>query len=214
MFTGIVADIGSVASLTPLAAGTRINVRTSLNTGDFELGESIAINGVCLTVDRILEKGFEADVSPETLSRSNLGELGPGSKVNLERALRPVDRLGGHFVLGHVDATGRLTQRKREGGFETLSFSAPPEITRYLVEKGSVAIDGVSLTVAKLMGDTFTVAVIPHTLGRTSLGDKKPGSKVNLEADILGKYVEKLCSKQPAQQGLTMAALAENGFLR
>ncbi|PLX41683.1 MAG: riboflavin synthase [Deltaproteobacteria bacterium] len=214
MFTGIVADLGTLKSSTPSQGGMRMSFVTALDSSDFELGESIAVNGVCLTVDAIERGGFCADVSPETLAKSTLGALKPGDKVNLERALRPIDRLGGHFVLGHVDGVGRFSARGREGEFEVLSFTAPPEVVKYLVPKGSVSVEGISLTVASLKGDTFTVAVIPHTLQRTTLGGRQVGVKVNLEADILGKYVEKLLNKGERGGGLTMEALASGGFLR
>jgi riboflavin synthase len=214
LFTGIVADVGTLKASRRIAAGTRMTLATGLDVTDFALGESIAVNGVCLTVDEIGSSDFSADVSPESLRRSNLGDLRPGSRVNLERALRPVDRLGGHFVLGHVDAVGLLASKRSEGEFVVLAVSAPKAVSRYLVEKGSVAVDGVSLTVASLTGDGFTVAAIPHTLERTTLGDKRAGEKVNLEADVLGKYIEKLMKGERAQGGLTFETLAEGGFIR
>jgi len=214
VFTGIVADVGSLKASAPLGRGRRMIWTTALKSSDFELGESIAVNGVCLTVDAVEKDAFATDVSPETLARSTLGEIRPGDRVNLERALRPVDRLGGHFVLGHVDGVGRLAARRREGEFEVLTFAAPPEVARYLVAKGSVAVAGVSLTVASLTAEGFTVAVIPHTLGRTTLGSAATGTRVNLEADILGKYVEKLLGGREASGGLTLEALARNGFIR
>jgi riboflavin synthase len=188
-------------------------VDTALDTATFELGESVAVNGVCLTVAAVTSGVFDADVSPETLQRSNLGALTVGDRVNLERALRPVDRLGGHFVLGHVDGTGRVTERGRQGDFEELRFQAPEAVRRYLVEKGSVAVDGVSLTVARCEAEGFRVAVIPHTLERTTLAGCRPGDPVNLEADILGKYVEKLLNREQAGSGLSMDSLARSGFL-
>lgn len=214
LFTGIVADVGTLKASSHMASGTRMVFSTSLDAKDFQLGESIAVNGVCLTVDAAGSGDFSADVSPESLRRSNLGGLKPGEKVNLERALRPIDRLGGHFMLGHVDGVGVLAARRSEGDFLVLTFTAPREVGKYLVEKGSVAVDGVSLTVASLTGDGFTVAAIPHTLDRTTLGEKRPGGQVNLEADILGKYVEKLLKGERAGGGLTMEMLAEGGFLK
>lgn len=213
MFTGIVADVGRMVSAAASGQGSRIRWATALDTADFELGESIAVNGVCLTVDAFDKESFDTDVSPETLLRSNLGRVRPGDKVNLERALRPIDRLGGHFVLGHVDGVGRMNSRQPQGEFEVLWFSAPEEVSRYLVAKGSVTIDGISLTVATVTGGEFSVAVIPHTLARTTLALRQPGGEVNLEADILGKYVEKLAGGTRSG-GLTMESLAENGFLR
>ncbi len=214
MFTGIVQDVGRVAGMTTRGGGRRLSVATALDASGFALGESIAVNGVCLTVAALGGASFEADVSPETLRRSNLGELRPGDAVNLERALRPVDRLGGHFVLGHVDAAGRLSSRSAQGGFEVLRFESPDEVTRYLVEKGSVAVDGVSLTVAGLDPRGFSVAVIPHTLERTNLPGRRPGDRVNLEADVLAKYVERLLGGRKPSEGLTLDTLARSGFLR
>lgn len=213
MFTGIVADVGKVISQKQGAAGTRMEIGTGLDVTDFTLGESIAVNGVCLTVDAVGRGSFSADVSPETLKKSNLGDLRTGDRVNLERALRPIDRLGGHFVLGHVDGRGRIISRRREGAFEVITLDAPPEVERYLVAKGSVAVDGVSLTVAGLVSGGFTVAVIPHTLEKTTLSGKRAGESINLEADILGKYVEKLTGGAK-EGGLTMEKLASLGFVR
>ncbi len=213
MFTGIVADVGRMVSTAASGQGSRIRWATALDTADFTLGESIAVNGVCLTVDAFSSGNFDTDVSPETLLRSNLGRVRAGDQVNLERALRPIDRLGGHFVLGHVDGVGTMTSRQPQGEFEVLWFRATEAVRRYLVEKGSVTIDGISLTVATVSGDEFSVAVIPHTLARTTLAERRAGCEVNLEADILGKYVEKLVGGKNGS-GLTMQSLAENGFLR
>ena len=164
---------------------------------DFELadpeeGESIAVNGVCLTAYNIKGNSFAVDVSPESLSRTGLGGLGTGSKVNLERALRLSDRLGGHMVSGHVDGRGRVEDRRSDGDFTLFAFSLSRSLTKYVIEKGSVAINGVSLTVNSCQGEQFTVSIIPHTLEVTTLGDLKPGDMVNIEVDIIGKYVEKL----------------------
>lgn len=214
MFTGIVAGTGTFGGFVSGGPGRAITVAAPVFSEEaYVSGESIAVNGVCLTVDAFEGPRFTAAVSPETLSRTNLGALRPGAPVNLERAVRPVDRLGGHFVLGHVDAVGALKSRRPEGPFETLAFSAPPDLRRYLVEKGSIAVDGVSLTIAALTPDGFTVAAIPHTLARTTLPGLRPGDGVNLETDILAKYVEKLLGGKPAG-GLTMDALAAGGFLR
>ncbi|GAB4267123.1 MAG: riboflavin synthase [Deferrisomatales bacterium] len=214
MFTGIVQDVGRLAGASQRGPGRRLAVETRLDTATFELGESVAVNGVCLTVAAFAPGRFEADASPETLRRSNLGELRSGDPVNLERALRPVDRLGGHFVLGHVDAVGRLEAKRREGAFWVLRFGAPPGVLRYLVEKGSVAVDGISLTVSGLDSAGFTVAVIPHTLERTTLADRPVGARVNLEADILGKYVERLLGASAGAGGMTLETLARSGFLK
>lgn len=214
MFTGIVQDVGRVARSSPVASGRRLTVDTALDTATFELGESVAVNGVCLTVATLSAAAFEADVSSETLRRSTLGELRPGSAVNLERALRPTDRLGGHFVLGHVDGTVRLVKSAPEGEFRVLRFEAPAPLLRYVVEKGSVALDGISLTVASLEAGGFSVAVIPHTLERTNLLGRRSGERINLEVDILGKYVEHLLGGKPAGEGVSWESLARSGFVR
>lgn len=186
---------------------------TALDTRDFEAGESIAVNGVCLTVAGFRSGAFEADASPETLQRSTLKDLRSGDPVNLERALRPIDRLGGHFVLGHVDDTGRLEGKRREGDFWFLRFAAAASVTHYLVEKGSVALDGVSLTVNTCDENALSVAVIPHTLERTNLSVRRPGDRVNIEVDILGKYVEKFVQGNRTPGGLTLDLLGRSGFL-
>ena len=214
MFTGIIQDVGRIERTSPRSSGRRLTVSTSLDTSSFELGESVAVNGVCLTAADLGKGTFDADASPETLLRSTLGDLRPGALVNLERALRPVDRLGGHFVLGHVDATAKMDEKRREGDFWVLRFEAPASVERYLVEKGSVAVDGISLTVSACGARAFSVAVIPHTLERTTLRGCRVGDRVNLEADILGKYVEKLLGDRRRPEGLSLEALARSGFLR
>jgi len=215
VFTGIVRDVGRLLRVDARGPGRRLAVATALDASDFELGESIAVNGVCLTVAAVASSSsFEADASPETLRRSNLGDLRVGDLVNLERALRPVDRLGGHFVLGHVDGRGRMSGKRAEGEFWVLTFTAPPPVMRYLVEKGSVAVDGVSLTISSVGEGSFSIAVIPHTLGRTNLPARGVGDSVNIEVDILGKYVEKLLRPDAAGQGVTLDLLARSGFLR
>ncbi len=214
MFTGIVQDVGEIEAVTPMPGGKRLRIATRLDTSGFQMGESVAVNGVCLTVTGIGPSWFSADASPETLERSNLGGLRPGHRVNLERALRPVDRLGGHIVLGHVDATGRLLEVRSEGAFRTVRFEAPPGVARYLVEKGSVAVDGVSLTVYGCTASAFSVAVIPHTWEATALADRRPGDRVNLEADVLAKYVERLLKGRPQGDGVTWDLLARAGFLK
>lgn len=216
MFTGIIQDVGRLLRVVAKGPGRRLIIATGLDVSDFVLGESIAVNGVCLTVAAVQPSAgaFEADASPETLRRSGLGERGIGDRVNLERALRPLDRLGGHFVLGHVDATGRLSGRRDEGEFSVLSFSVPPSMLRYVVEKGSVAVDGVSLTVSALAGDGFSVAVIPHTLEQTNLPGRRVGDPVNIEVDVLGKYVERLLRPGGKEGAVTLELLARSGFLR
>jgi riboflavin synthase len=197
MFTGLIQDVGSVISL---ARGpmTRVAVATALPTDEFAIGESIALDGACLTVVAKEAGRFEVEASPETLQRSTLGTWGPGTPVNLERALRLSDRLGGHLVLGHVDIVARLFSRTPEGGSLVLSFSLERPISPFVVEKGSVAIDGVSLTVNSIDADRFSIQLIPETQRRTTLAGKSIGAGVNLETDILGKHVARLLGRTVA----------------
>lgn len=193
MFTGLVSGTARVVALRSSPGGAVISVQRPLSYADAALGESIAVSGVCLTVIPSADaQALTFDVSPETLARSTLGTLAAGSRVNLERALLPTDRLGGHIVAGHVDGTAEVLSVTKAGDSWTFTFSLPAALERYAVEKGSIAIDGVSLTIAALRGGSFDVAVIPHTFAATSLGDRKPGDRVNLEVDVLGKYVEHL----------------------
>ncbi|MHB1191328.1 MAG: riboflavin synthase, partial [Armatimonadota bacterium] len=176
-------------------------------------GDSVAVNGTCLTVVRIAPPLLEFDAVSETVERTTLARLRPGDPVNLERALRAGDRLGGHMVQGHVDGTGRLSEMRKAGNQTLLRFAAPTEILRYVVEKGSIAVDGASLTVAEVDGGSFAVAVIPHTLAETTLGDLSTGSAVNLETDIIGKYVYKFVSKTDNSDGELMGKLRDAGFM-
>jgi riboflavin synthase len=197
MFTGIVEELGEVVSVEHVADAARITVRGPLVTADAADGDSVAVNGVCLTVTGVAESAFTADVMAETLNRSGLGALEPGSPVNLERSLRVGDRLGGHMVQGHVDGVGTVTSRVSGERWDVVRITVPPGLARYLVEKGSVAVDGVSLTVSALGGGPgeqpwFEVSLIPTTLAVTTLGRVKPGDRVNLEADVIGKYVERM----------------------
>jgi riboflavin synthase len=192
MFTGLVQLLATIADVRERPPGTRLVIRAPEFT-DLELGESIAVNGCCLTVVDIDSAAgtLSLDAGPETLSRTNLGRLTAGMQVNLERSLRAGDRLGGHFVTGHIDATGVLDQRHDDGEWSTFSFRVPAALTRQMVSKGSIAVDGVSLTLVDVDADRFSVALIPHTLGVTTLGGLKPGDPVNLETDLLAKYVQK-----------------------
>jgi riboflavin synthase len=196
MFTGIVEELGEVVGVELAGDSARLMVRGPAVTVDASDGDSIAINGVCLTVTQARDGVFSADVMGETLSRSSLGALTPGTTVNLERPLRPDGRLGGHIVQGHVDGTGTVLARRPAANWEVVRISIPPSLARYLVEKGSVAVDGISLTVSAL-GETagehwFEVSLIPATLERTTLGSKQPGAVVNIEVDMIAKYVERL----------------------
>jgi len=199
MFTGIVEELGEVAGIEHRGDAARLTIRGAIT--DTSPGESISVNGVCLTVTDIADGTFTADVMGETLDRSGLGALTPGARVNLERSVRLADRLGGHLVQGHVDATGTVLSRTPSAHWDQVRIGIPAKISRYVVEKGSIAVDGISLTVSALddgdpqtPGTWFEVCLIPETLNRTTLGASQPGDTVNLEVDVLAKYVEKLLS--------------------
>ena len=215
MFTGIVEEVGTVRTVQRTGTSSFIEIQAKKVLEDVHLGDSIAVNGVCLTVTSFTSDSFRADVMNETLSRSSLGTLKNGSPVDLERAMAAGGRFGGHIVSGHIDGTGTITDIKKDGIAHWYTVSAPAEILRYIVEKGSIAIDGISLTVAKVTETSFSVSIIPHTAAETVLSYKKPGDIVNLENDIIGKYVEKLMQPAPAEKtesGITMEFLANNGF--
>ncbi len=209
MFTGIIEELGTVASI----QGGRLTVRCSTVRQDLTEGASVAVNGVCLTAVDLRPDTFAADLAPETLRRTNLGDLRPGSRVNLERPLSPAGRLSGHIVQGHVDGTGELLSLDDLGDENWwLRVRVPTELDPFLVYKGSVAIDGISLTIAALEGDTLSVTIIPHTYRHTTLGGYRPGARVNLECDILAKHVEKLLRKLDLKSPLTVEKLRENGY--
>ncbi len=210
MFTGLVADVGTIAGLSQTGTNWKVTIQTGFDLTSVELGESIAVDGACLTVTDIGADSFCVEASPETLARTTLGERKVGDKAHLERALRVGDRLGGHMMLGHVDGVGRLVGRKRDKNAWLLEFEAPDNVARYLIEKGSVAIDGVSLTVNTVSAKRFGVAIIPHTSDKTNLADYAVGRRVNLEADVIGKYVEKFVS--PSDTGITQQMLEDMGF--
>ena len=198
MFTGIIEELGSVRSVEERGENARIMIAAHIVTEGTNHGDSIAVNGVCLTALDITPDSFAADVSRETLSRSTLGRLQPGVPVNLERDVTPATRLGGHIVQGHVDARGQFAGVEDHGESWTLRIKYPPEIARYLVFKGSVAVEGISLTIAGLTDEYFEIAIIPKTWEVTNLSHLKPGDDVNLEVDVIGKYVERLLSFTPA----------------
>ncbi|MEN6520172.1 MAG: riboflavin synthase [Armatimonadota bacterium] len=212
MFTGLVEEVGTVRSITR-GAGAELRIAAHVVSAGAKIGDSIAINGTCLTITKISGSELSFDAVEETLSRSNLGSLKPGDAVNLERSVS-VDRLfGGHFVLGHVDGLGTISSFDKKPGETVLVIRAPEEVMRYVVTKGSIAIDGISLTVASCTKDEFGVAVIPHTFANTTLASKRTGDTVNLETDILGKYVEKFISGRSQGRGITEQFLADSGFL-
>ena len=192
MFTGIIEELGRIASLEKLEQGMRLNIACSIVLADTKDGDSISVNGVCLTALNTSPDSFSADLSPETVERSTLGTLTVGSPVNLERAVTPQTRLGGHIVQGHVDARGTFLEAIDEGDFWTVRIGFPPGVARYMVEKGSVAVEGISLTIAHLEGDHFDIAIIPKTWTVTNLSSLKPGDAVNLEVDVIAKYVERM----------------------
>lgn len=197
MFTGIIQTTARLKGRTPSGGGARLILATPRALPALAIGESIAVNGACLTVTGRRGRAFTVDVSPETLRRTTLGRLARGSRVNLERALRVGDRMGGHIVQGHVDGVGRLEAIRPDGNWTRYSFQAPRSLSPYLVEKGSIAVDGVSLTVAGCRGRCFTIALIPHTLAATTLGDRRPGDPVNLEADVLLKQIVAMLRVRP-----------------
>lgn len=195
MFTGIVAETGSVRALKPSSSSGRIRIGTSDLLGHMRLGDSVCVSGVCLTVAHLLQDGFEADISSETLQRSNLGSKKAGDLVNLELALRPSDRLGGHLVLGHVDGKGSVVRNMSQGEGVDLIVAYRGPGSHLIVEKGSIAVEGVSLTVTRVMGEDFGVALVPFTLARTTLRGLSSGDKVNIEVDVVGRYVEGLLQR-------------------
>ena len=213
MFTGIIEELGTVEALESRPAGARLRIACRAVAQDKRTGSSVSVNGVCLTAIDLRPDGFSADLAPETLKRSNLGALHAGSRVNLERPLSPSSRFDGHIVQGHVDGTGEFLSLDSLGADNWwLRIRIPPDLDRYLVSKGSIAIDGISLTIAALEADTLSVTIIPHTFRNTTLGGYRPGAHVNLECDVLAKHVEKLLLKMAPREGLTVEKLTENGY--
>ncbi|MEN8142002.1 MAG: riboflavin synthase [Thermodesulfobacteriota bacterium] len=219
MFTGIIQGRGTIFEKKPAGGGLVFGIETDFDLSEPEEGESIAVNGVCLTAREINGRRFLVDVSPESLDRTNLGRVAVGSTVNLERALRLSDRLGGHLVSGHVDGAAKILSRKPLGDFVLFTFEVPRGLGRYIIEKGSITIDGISLTVNSVDDRSFAVSIIPHTLEITTLGSLGQGDQVNIEVDLIGKYVEKLLSVKPEggeSQGsvINPAFMAEHGFIK
>ena len=215
MFTGLVETVGRVRSIKRGAASSVLSIEAPAIMQDVRIGDSIATNGVCLTATRVDDAGFCADVMHETLQRSSLGALSAGSAVNLERAMPANGRFGGHIVSGHVDGTGRVTHIRRDDTAIWYTVACDAALLRYIVEKGSITIDGISLTVAAVTAQDFSISAIPHTVAQTVLSERREGDVVNLECDIIGKYVEKLlqpAATVPAQSSLTREFLAEHGF--
>ncbi len=215
IFTGIIEEKGTINRIDKGIQSSRIEIKARTVLEGTKIGDSIAINGVCLTVTSLGDHHFTADIMAETLAKTNLGQMNSGQPVNLERALRLSDRLGGHLVQGHVDGQGIIAEQKKMDIATILRIKAEQDLLAYIVKKGSIAIDGISLTVADLLADSFTVSLIPHTFANTTLGYKKPGDSVNLETDIIGRYVERLLgnNSQREKSGMSKGFLAENGFI-
>lgn len=216
MFTGLIEEVGVIQRVRRDGAAAKLAIGGQDTTIELAIGDSIAVDGTCLTVTAVEQHLFEVDLSEETLARTTLGELHAADPVNLERPCRPTDRLGGHFVTGHVDAVGTITELRETGGMWWLSVSYPRILRPLLVEKGSVAVDGISLTIASLTDATFEVAIIPHTYRHTTLGTKQAGRRVNLETDLLGKYVIRYLEAlgAPGSKGtLTESYLRELGYV-
>ena len=219
MFTGIIQAVGEVASLQPTGGDVRLRIKTGqLPLDDVALGDSIAANGVCLTVIELPGDGYWADVSRETLEFTTLGDLKPGSRVNLEKALTPASRLGGHIVSGHVDGVGEVVSLVEDGRSIRVVIRAPDALAKYIAHKGSITVDGTSLTVNAVNGAEFDLNIIPQTMAETVFGAYQSGSRVNLEVDVIARYLERLvlgdAAAEPGATGVSMAMLAENGFLR
>ncbi len=217
MFTGIIEAVGDVVALEPKSGDLRVRIRTNkLDLGDVRLGDSIATNGVCLTVVDLPGDGYWADVSVETLKLTSVGQWQVGTRVNLEKALTPETRLGGHIVSGHVDGIGEVVNRYTDARAEQFFVKAPSSLAKYIAYKGSITVDGTSLTVNAVEGDTFQLTIVPHTVAETIFGDYKMGTKVNLEVDVIARYLERLLMGEKAadaqSSSIDMAFLAQNGF--
>jgi len=218
MFTGIIEGLGTVTSVRSAGQGKRLTIAADFDLADTKVGDSISVSGACLTAVAIARRQFDVDVSPETLAKSTLGSMRVGERVNLERALRLSDRIDGHLVSGHTDGTGVIDSREVSGNAIIVTVGVPEALTRYMIIKGSVAVDGVSLTINHLAAGRFSVSIIPHTAALTTIGLKQKGAPVNIETDMIGKYVEKFISSQhsPAapQAGVTMEMLTQKGYIK
>ena len=215
MFTGIIEEIGTVIQLERGPRSAQLTIAGQVIFSDLKLGHSVAVNGVCLTASAISDTQFTADLMPETLDRSALGALRPGSRVNLERAMAADGRFGGHMVMGHIDGMGKIAHLRRDDKAIWVRIEAAPELLRYVIQKGSIAIDGISLTVALVDESGFSVSIIPHTAALTTLSERRPHDLVNLEVDLVGKYIERLLhppKESSSKSGITAAFLSEHGF--
>ena len=221
MFTGIIEGLGTIDAMRPAGQGKRLTIASDYALDQTKIGDSIAVNGACLTVVKLNGKKFEVDLSPETLSASTFDTAKRGDRVNLERAMRLSDRIDGHLVSGHIDGVGVIKQREKLGNAIMITIDVPEALTRYMIHKGSVAVDGISLTINTCEPKSFTVSIIPHTAQITTVGLKQNGDAVNIETDMIGKYVERFTSgdsnprdeKPKASSGVTMESLAKSGFL-
>ncbi len=216
VFTGIIEGLGTVTAVTPSDGGMRMAVQSDFSLEGVCIGDSIAVNGVCLTAVQVKDKAFEVDAAPETLAKSTVGQAKVGDRVNLERALRLGDRLDGHLVTGHIDGMGKVVSKRSAGNAILFSFSASETLCRYIVKKGSVAVDGISLTVNASRSAGFEVSIIPHTAGLTTLGFRRVGDRVNIETDVIGKYVERFTQRAQGKRdegGVDEALLVKAGFM-
>jgi riboflavin synthase len=219
MFTGIIEGLGEVTAIRPAGPGRRLAIAAGFDLAGTKVGDSISVSGACLTAVAIAGRQFEVDVSPETVAKTTIGSLRPGERVNLERALRLSDRIDGHLVSGHTDGTGSIDSRQAAGNAVMVTVAVAEALTRYMIVKGSVAVDGVSLTINHLEAGRFTVSLIPHTAGLTTIGFKQKGERVNIEVDLIGKYVEKFLSAQAGRptappSGVSMELLAKKGYIK
>ena len=222
MFTGIIEGLGTISGIRPDGEGRQLTIDSDVSLDQTHIGDSISVSGACLTAVSITNRRFDVDVAPETLGKTTLGQARVGDRVNLERALRLSDRLDGHLVSGHIDGIGMIQSRTRTGNAIIVSIRVPAALARYMIQKGSVAVDGISLTINQVGPDGFDVSIIPHTAGLTTIGFKKVGDPVNIETDMIGKYVERFVA-QPSglsepdtgkSSGVDMAFLAKTGFLK
>ncbi len=216
MFTGIIEAVGNIKAINAKSGDFELVINTNeLDLSDVKLGDSIAVSGVCLTVTHFTSSSFSADVSAETIKRTKLSQLNIGSEVNLEKACLPTSRLGGHIVSGHVDGVGVVERVLKNANATDYWVSAPTDLAKYIAEKGSITVDGISLTVNEISQNDFRLTIIPHTTEKTTIGDWQPGSKVNLEVDVIARYLERLMTAQSQpESGVTMELLAKSGFIK